>query len=202
MNKPAIAVVGYARSGKGQVAQILKQRGFELFSGGDVLRRIARDRELSIGRYQLIELGNLLREEFGSDILMRGAMQAARRIDQTPAQRGFVVDSLRNPAEVSFLKNELGAFVINVESSDEVRFARIQKYPKPGDPENWYEFIGLDAIDRGYGQISSGQNIAGCVALADVTLQNDTTIEDLEGKVDGLLASKSMIEGSGRIERF
>ena len=177
------------------MAEALEQKGFKLFSGGDVLRRIAQDRGLSVERYQLIELGNLLRAEFGSDILMRGAMQAAKRVDDTSNYKGLVVDSLRNPAEVEFLKNELHALVINVWAPDETRFRWILDNPKPGDPENWYEFVGLDAIDRGVGQQATGQNIAGCVALADITIANEGSPSDLEYRINELLAKRRYLEG-------
>lgn len=202
MNKPVISLVGYARSGKGQVAGFLREMGFGYFSGGDYLRKLAHERGLSDERYSLIELGNRERAENGADYLMQEAMLLATKIEADQSKTGLVVDSLRNPGEVEFLIRELGALVINVWTPDEVRWKRIQENPKPGDPENWYEFVGLNAIDRGFGQQTTGQNIAKCVELAHITLYNDSSTRALEIDLDTVLAARGIFEGGHRVERF
>lgn len=202
MNKPVIAVVGYSRSGKGQVAKMLEGKGFASFSGGDYLRTIAIERGQSTERWNLIILANELRAKNGSDFLMQAVTEISIEVEQNPGRRGLVVDSIRNPGEVIFLQENLGALVVNVWAPDEQRWARTKADPKEGDPENWYEFIGLNAIDRGFGQAESGQNIAGCVELADITLYNDSSTLILERELDTVLMARGIIEGGRRTERF
>ena len=72
---------------------------------------------------------------------------------------------------------------------------------KEGDPKTWEAFQALEAIDHGVGQPESGQNIAGCVELAEVVIKNEGTLRDLEGEIDELLAGKGWLEGNRGKER-
>lgn len=199
MNKPVIAIVGYVSSGKDDVTRILEGRGFASFSGGDVLRDIATKLGLSHDRDILINLGNVEREKFGPEILFRAGVVDVKKA--TPGSR-FVFNSFRNPAEVALLKNEADALVVEVRAPAELRFEWMKKRKKPGDPKTREGFQRLDDIDHGIGQAETGQNIAGCVALADAVIDNDGNLEDLEGKVDELLASRGLLEGNRRVERL
>ena len=202
MNKPVIALVGYPASGKEGVAGILRDRGFASYSGGDVLRRISEDLGLPTDRNQLIGLGNVLRAGFGTEVLMRGVKKKMQEIGQDPLVSGLVVDSLRNPGEVAYLKSELGALVVNVWVPEEIRFERMLKRGKAGDPRTWEEFQALNAIDHGVGQERTGQDIAGCVELADVALSAEGNLTDVETRLNNLLASKGKIEGMPRSARL
>lgn len=202
--KPVFVVVGYTASGKGKVAEMFQGRGFDFYSGSDPLKGILAVIRHPADRENLILFGNGLRHWFGNDILMQGAVEAASRANSDPDKLGFIADSLRNPAEVKFLQERLGAKIINVEASDETRWMRIRERGKPGDPKNEIEFMGLNAIERGIGQDSSGQDVAGCVDLADFTIENNGTLTELEERVEEFFISRNLVEGQygGSPERY
>ena len=191
--KPVIAFVGYVTSGKDRAAEIAQDRGFALFSGGDLLRSIADELGIPKDRDSLIRYGNLYRRRFGSDIIFRGAVQ---EIKAAPEGSKHVLHSFRNPAEVELVQKELGALVVEVWAPPEVRFQRMPDRNKEGNPKTWEAFQRLEDIDHGIGQELSGQNIAECVALAEVVIRNEGTLRDLEGKIDELLISRGFIEGN------
>lgn len=191
MNRSVIGLVGQAGVGKGRVAHVLTENGFNAYSLSDSLRKTATDIGLSHEREVLITLGNSLRERFGGDILARGAKQW---IDSEDATR-VVIDSIRNPSEVSFLQREAGAFVIGVTMSPEKRFRLMRDRNRPGDPQTWDEFQQLLYREQGVGEKASGQQVQRCLELADELLPNEGTIIDLHNHTKELLHARGMLEG-------
>ena len=64
-----IGLTGKNGSGKTEVSEYLKSRGFEYHSLSDEIRDEIRRRGLEITREVLIEVGNDLREKFGPGVL-------------------------------------------------------------------------------------------------------------------------------------
>src|SRR4051812_33810008 len=89
-----IGLTGRNASGKGEVAQYLKARGFTFYSLSDVLREELRKRKKIITRNNLIWLGNKLRDEKGPSVL------ADLILDKIQDDHHYVIDSFRNPEEV------------------------------------------------------------------------------------------------------
>ncbi len=200
--KPVVTIVGFAGSGKGGATRFLVERGFISYSGGGILRKVASGIDLEPTRDNLIALGNKFRAENDGAILMRDVIPLLERISVDPRYLGIVVESLRNPDEVQFLKDRAGSLVLEIWAPEMMRFDRILKRKKLGDPENWYEFVGLEAIDHGYGQKETGQNIAGCVQLADAVIRNDSTPLIFKSSLETVLTARGIIEGESRRERF
>jgi dephospho-CoA kinase len=192
MNPTIIGLVGEAGTGKGVVTDILTLYGFGNYSLSNTLREISNSINLPDGRENLTALGNSLREKFGSDVLARGAKQWVEQSGNSHV----IIDSIRNPAEVTYLKQELGAFIIGVTMSPKKTFQLMESRQRPGDPTTWEEFLKLKAREEGEGQKESGQQLLKCLALADVTLKNEGTIADLHEATNELLISKGMfLEG-------
>ena len=64
-----IGLTGKNASGKGEVANYLKTKGFVYYSLSDVLREEATKRGLEHTRDNLINLGNELRKKYGANYL-------------------------------------------------------------------------------------------------------------------------------------
>ena len=188
MDRLIIGLVGEAGVGKGEIARQLKENAFRYYSLSDSLRRIAADVGLSNDREILIKLGNSLRERFGSDILARGA----RRWVEADKITRAVIDSIRNPAEVSFLQRELGALVIGITMSPEKRFQLILERERPGDPQTWSEFLSVLRREQGIEEKSSGQQVQKCLESADVILLNEGTIAELRNHARELLQTRGV----------
>lgn len=184
-----IGLVGEASSGKGEIAKLLQPNGFAYFSLSDSLRKIATSLHLPHDREILINIGNTLRDTFGTNILARGAQ---RWINDTGNTR-VIIDSIRNPGEVLFLQQELGAFVIGVTMSPEKRFELIRERKRPGDPQTWEEFQRLFSLEQGIGEKSSGIQVKQCLDLTDATIQNEGTIGDLHTQVREFLFSRGIL---------
>lgn len=177
--KQVIGVVGPIASGKGVLIRLLQQKGYNVLSLSDVVRERTKEWGLPMTRESLQNVGDTLRQKFGSAFL---AESAAPYIHKKPGEK-FVIDGIRNPAEVEFLKKEFNAYIIGITASAKKRFELMQKRGKEYDPKTWEEFQRAEERDRGVGQALFGQQVEACLKLANVILDNNGTLEDFENNV-------------------
>lgn len=184
--KRVIGIVGPIASGKGVVIRLLKDKGYHVLSLSDLVRARAKEWGFSITRENLQNVGDSLRQKFGNAIL---AEIVAPEIPKNPKQK-FVIDAIRNPAEVTFLKKECNAYIIGITASPKKRYELMKARGREYDPSSWEEFVKLEARDRGVGQEAHGQQVEKCLALADGIVENNGSLEDLEEKVQNFLQTK------------
>lgn len=171
-----LGLTGPNAAGKGEVARVLADGGFETFSLSDELRDEMRRHGVAETRQALIEWGTRLRTEYGRDVLAR---RVAARFTQGLNQ---VVDSIRNPDEVRFLRTLDGFFLIRVEAPIEVRFARTMSRARKGDTRDFAAF--REAEERELAsEDPAAQQLVQTFALADFVIVNDGGIEDLRERV-------------------
>jgi dephospho-CoA kinase len=170
-----IGLVGPIASGKGTVAQILKELGFEYYSLSDRIREELVSRGLPITRQYLQDVGDELRGSLGADIL---AVRTTGKIDIQSETR-IVIDSIRNPAEIGYLKEHLGAKIVGVNASPEVRYDRLVERNRGGEPLSREEFLAMDARETEKTTDSHKIDISGCLELADYVIANNGTPDDL-----------------------
>ena len=174
-----IGLTGSLASGKGVVSDFLKKEGFVYLSLSDELREIAKQMKIEFTRENLQNLGNKLREEKGAGVL---AELVAEKI-KSQQYRKVVVDGIRNPAEVNFLRKLKNFYLISVDAPQETRFRRLVARNRESDPKIWVDFLKVDDRDKGVGEAETGQGVAKCMALADFTLINDSMLEEAQKKV-------------------
>ena len=117
-----IGLTGSLAAGKGVVSNFLREKGFVYLSLSDELRVIAKEKKIEVTRESLQNLGNQLRENFGSGIL-------AQRIYDKIANQEYkkaIVDGIRNPAEVELIQKH-GGILVEVHSAQKTRFERVAK---------------------------------------------------------------------------
>ncbi len=171
-----LGLTGPNAAGKGEVARILREGGFEYFSLSDELRDELRRNGVPETRQALIEWGTRLRVEHGRDVLAR---RVAARFTQGLNQ---VVDSIRNPEEVQYLRGCEGFFLVRVEAPIEVRFARSMARARPGDTRDIAAFQEAEARELASDD-PAAQQLLQTFALADFVVVNDGSIADLRERV-------------------
>ncbi len=178
-----IGLTGKNAAGKGEVASFLKDKSFYYYSLSDAIRDELDARKIPITRDSLIALGNELREKHGADILARRILQ---KIDPN---RNYVIDSIRNPAEVAALR-ESGRFVLlNVDAPADVRFERIRSRNRENDPKTLKEFTAKEEAER-KNTATHMQSIEDCQAMANFTIMNDEDLDTLHSKVQGVVSGE------------
>jgi dephospho-CoA kinase len=173
-----IGLTGTMASGKDAVADILKKKGYVYFSLSDEVRAEAQAREIELTRENLQNLGNEMRKAEGSGVL---AQRILMKI--TDPQKNYVINGIRNPAEIAELKNWPGFYLISVDAPQQLRFQRLMTRNRPSDPKVFYMFMKADNKDQGQGEEESGQQVGECMKLADVSIFNDFSLERLTDKV-------------------
>jgi dephospho-CoA kinase len=163
-----IGLVGPIASGKGVVADLLRERGFFYLSLSDRVREEAKRRGVPEERETLQNIGNELRLREGNDVLARRTAD----IIGTVSSSNVVIDGIRNPAEIEYLRERFEARIIGVIASADVRFQLMQRRKRPSDPETREVFDRLEQRDRGVGEEDHGQQVEACLNLADVTVEN------------------------------
>lgn len=185
VSKHVIAVIGAAASGKGEVVSALQAQGFQVLSLSDILRTICAQIDLEPTRENLIALGNSLRAAFGPDILARGVKLQLAKVPSP----GLVIESIRHPAEVAYLKKELGALVIGITIAPEKQFELMQARGRVGDPQTWPEFEAFHQTEIGthLDEQSTDISVGRALALADELIPNQGTREQLAQQVAKVL---------------
>lgn len=178
-----IGLTGPLASGKEVVARQLIEKGFSWYELSDPVREETQRRHLPQDRKTLQDVGNDLRQTFGNDIL---AKRLAGNIEKTGTSR-VVIDGIRNPGEIDFLKKKFNATIIGITASPAKRFQWSKTRGRRLDPMEKEAFATLERRDRGIGQEDYGQQVDACVAKADIVIENNGTIEDLKKKMAAVL---------------
>jgi dCMP deaminase len=175
-----IGLTGRNAAGKGEVAQYLQKKSFYYYSLSDAIREELRSRKLDVNRESLIRTGNELRQAYGPAVL------ADRIVQQLEPDRNYVIDSIRNPAEVAALKKAGHNFkLIRVEAPIRLRFDRTVARQRESDPITYEEFVALE--NREAAGDATSQNLAAVEQLADEVLVNDGSFEELHPRIDLLV---------------
>ena len=174
-----IGLTGRNAAGKGEVARYLQRKSFYYYSLSDAIREEIRSRGEQPTREGLIIIGNELRQKHGAAVL------AERILSKIEDDKHYIIDSIRNPAEVEAFREAKHFKLIRVEAPAEIRFQRIVSRHRESDPRTYEEFIALE--NREAEGDDTSQNLVKVELMADYPLINDGPIERLYVQIDELL---------------
>ncbi len=179
------AIVGMPGSGKSTVADYLKSRGLGFVKFG----RITLDEVKRRGLEPTEENERIIREELRENHGMGCyAVLNIPKIDELSGKGDVVIDGLYSWEEYIELKKKYGdgLFVIAVYTPPKVRYNRLAKrpsdYPDVGDRK----FTEEDVRKRDYSEIEK-INKGGPIAMADYTIVNTGTKEELLSEVEKII---------------
>ena len=172
-----IGLTGTNGAGKGEAAAFLRNKGYACFSLSDILREKLREDGLEPSRDHLIAKGNALRRQGGPDILARLVMERVRE--------RAVIDSIRNPSEVAYLRNQPGFLLVGIDAPAALRFGRLQKRGRNESARTLEEFIRKEGEENSGDP--DGQQLRKCLAMADVLIFNDGPLEELHRRLEEVL---------------
>ncbi len=175
-----IGVTGLNGSGKDAVAALLKAMNFYHVSLSDFLREELQQRKEEITRDALIKVGNELREKEGADVLARKAISTIKDGEN------HVFTSIRNPKEVSLLKQRKDFILVNVVAPEKVRLQRLVKRNRESDPKTLETLRAKEKEEKS--NDPNAQQLHTVASMAKITLVNDSTVEKLQEKVEKLVS--------------
>jgi dCMP deaminase len=179
-----IGLTGKNGSGKGEVANFLKERGFHYYSLSDALREEAVKRGQEITRDILVGLGNELREREGPGCL------AERIFAKLDPEKHYVIDSIRHPCEIQAFRRRRDFTLLRIHAPERLRFERLKQRGRENDPRVWEDFQALEAKEA-KSESKTDQQLDQAIALADLQVDNNGPLKDIHEKVKKILLELS-----------
>ena|SRR3989338_4617282 len=179
---PVVAIVGLPGAGKSEAANYFVRHGFAYLRFGQITLDEVKRRGLEPTEANERQIREALRQEHG---MAAFAKLNAPAIDKFLTEgKKVLIDGLYSWSEYKFLKEKYGKalMVLAVYAPPEVRYARLtNRHTRHGDDHNlkYRSFSREDAQARDYAQIENIEQ-AGPIAMADHTIINTGSIEDLE----------------------
>jgi dephospho-CoA kinase len=177
-----IGLTGSMGCGKGEIVKILEKEGFLYITLSMMVREEARKRGIEEEREKLMEVGNSMRREEGAGVLAR---RAVAKILASGHDK-WVVDGIRNPAEIDEIKKvtpvegkDFRSFIIGVETEKELLISRILSRARESDAKTRDEIVRKIDRELGVGEPQDGQQVAKCLQKVDVMIENNGTLEEL-----------------------
>ena len=178
-----VGLTGRNASGKSTLVSWFSERGLRSVSCSDSIRTWLSDQGIETTREALKEGGRELRRNGGAGVLAEMLLEI---LDGEDA----VVDSIRTPAEVEALRGRGDFFLIDVRADEEARWQRMTQRGRAGDPVEKEAFLSQEAAEA-TSKDEAGQALDATAAMADITVLNDGTLEDLEEKLEGIWSAMS-----------
>lgn len=183
-----IGLTGKNGSGKGEVAEFLKERGFVFYSLSDVIREELKQEGLKITRENLIRCGNRLRATYGPSVL------ADRVLERLDPDKNYVIDSFRNPFEVEAFGRRGNFILAHVKSDPRLRFERIRARGRENDPKTFEEFLTFEQREELASR--TNQQLSKTADMANIEIDNSGTLQELHEKI-----RESLVKISSRLMR-
>ena len=175
-----IGITGTNGSGKGTVVDYLKAKGFTHYSARAFITAEIERRGLPVNRDNTRLVANDLRKTHEPTYIIGSLLTEA-----LAEGKDAVIESVRVVAEAELLKGQ-GAVILATDADRKLRYERVVARQSELDKISFETFCeqeeremnALDAWDM---------SVAGVMAMADYTIQNNGSLEELHAKVDEIL---------------
>jgi len=199
-----IGVVGQIAAGKGILVHYLTSNlDFVSFSLSSIVHEeLEKKGSVKFTRQTLQDVGDDLRRVYGDDVLAQRIIGQIEsdiiRYNRSSQCRGrlyvdpnkIIIEGIRNPGEIEFLKKNSNFILIGVKANRELRLKRLLSRGKSWDPKTYDDFLKVDRRDLGVGQGKSGQQVGKCLSYCDYVLTNNKDLGNFEKKVEKLFIHK------------
>ena len=174
-----VSIVGMAGSGKSEVARVFERNGFKRIRFGDITDEEIKRRGLNLNEENERDVRQQLRKEHG---MAAYAKLNLPKIDVLLKSTDVVVDGLYSWEEYTLLKSRYGDdfHVVAVWASPETRYNRLSR--RKLRPLTVEEAAGRDVAEL------ENINKGGPIAMADFTIINETSLEDLTREAEKIAA--------------
>ena len=178
-DKIILGFTGLMACGKGTAARYLDEKyNADTFRFSTMLRDVLDRLYLPQSRENFQIISPLLRETFGQDLM---AKVIARDVESADS-RIIAIDGMRRPADIEYLKKLPGFRMVAIDVDAKVRYERLRaRAENPGDAEKTWEQFQKEH------EAETEIYIPELMKQADVTIDNNGTLEDLYKQIDKLI---------------
>lgn len=185
-----IGITGTISAGKGAIVDFFKAKGFVHYSARAFLTEEMTKLGLPIQRDVMTPFANDLRRKHGAGYILESMYRKAAVVGQNA-----VLESVRSIGEVEFLRKmaaeSIGAvvpvrfFLIAVDADQKIRYNRAVGRDSVLDRISFEKFVSNEALET-TSIDPSASNLTACIALADIKIMNDGSLEELHEKLEGV----------------
>lgn len=187
MENKLVCIVGMCGSGKSEVSDFFVKKGFLYLRFGQITLDEIKKRGLDVSEDNEKSIREEFRKNHGAGAY---AILNIPKFDELLKNGNVIGDGLYSWSEYKILKEKYGDnfFVIAVYSSPNTRYKRLENRAEKyeNDKENRFRSISKEkAQSRDYAEIENIEK-AGPIAMADYTIVNEGTVEDLNNSLENI----------------
>lgn len=177
-----IGITGTNGAGKGTVVDYLvKEKGFHHYSARAFIVEEIKRRGLPVHRSTMREVGNDLRAKNGPGYIDRVCIADA----EEKGYENILIESIRNVLSAKGLK-EKGAMLLAVDADRHMRYERVVLRGSETDKVDFDTWV-MEEEREWHNTDAHDMNVPMVMSMADYTLHNDGTHEDLYIQIDKAL---------------
>lgn len=177
-----LGVTGTDGSGKGTVVDYLvREKGFTHYPARAIFIEEIERRGIENNRANMRLMGNYFRATHGDDFLIQYYLPKIAEAGDAKA----AIESIRAVAEAETLKKN-GGILVAVDANEHLRYKRVQQRRSSSDQVSFEEFKQQEALELDDPD-PHGMQKRKVMEMADYTVTNDGTLEELHAQVDAVL---------------
>lgn len=177
-----IGITGTIGAGKDTLMELLKNEyGFKHFSVRGYLTEKLQEEGEEVTRTNMTNLANRLREANHPAFLAEELFNIAKQ-----AGGNAVIESIRTPGEIEFLKDHADFKLFAVDADPNLRYERVRDRMSVTDRIDFNTFMAEEQREMSNSDPHM-QNIAACIRVADYKFRNNASVEMMYKKVRKVL---------------
>lgn len=180
-----LLITGMAGSGKTTMSQILRNKGYTVFTMGDVIRHEIRMRNLPPTPENLGKMAEEIRKTGGDDAVAKKCVP----LILGEANPKVALDGIRSMDEVYNFEEAFDTFLVAVHASPTTRYDRLKNRGRSDDPPNRQVFRERENRELGFG-------MAKAIALSDYVITNENGVDDLEKGLEKILSKLRQLDSN------
>ncbi len=174
--KVVLAISGMPGAGKGVASEAARRLGLEVLVMGDVIREETERRGLEPTPENVGKVMLQIRKDEGPAVVMK---RLVPKIESSKS-RFVIVEGIRSEDEIRELRAKFEVITVGIHASPKTRYQRLLARGRSDDPKTWDTFYERDSRELNVG-------LCRVIALADVLLLNEGTIDDLQSSFDSAM---------------
>jgi dephospho-CoA kinase len=177
--KIILGLTGQIACGKGVIKNFLiKHYKASDYRFSTILRDVLIRLDLEQSRENIQKMSTLLRQTFGEDILAKVMAKDAKE----DKHNFIVIDGIRRLADIKYLRDIEGFFLISVEADEKIRHKRvIERNENPGDDKKSFADFLKDQQEESESQIPA------TMKEADFVIDNNGSWDELWNQIHELV---------------
>jgi dephospho-CoA kinase len=174
-----IGITGTLGAGKGTVVEhLVKNHDFRHYSVRGFLLKEIEKQGLPPNRDSMVKVANALRAQHTPYYIISELYQQAVKNG-----KNAVIESIRTPGEVEFLRQQENFILIAVDADPHLRYERIKQRNSETDRIDFETFVENERREM-TAKDPNKQNLQKCIQMADFKFMNNGTVQELIYQVD------------------